>query len=209
MAMARGDVADRRMSALWISLTGGDQPKRAAISALLLFHLLVIVSGAIPTDFFLVKVLHAKGLLTALTKTLAPYASTTGLQVGWSMFAPNPSRDNTYIDAEITYRDGRKRIWSFPQMQELGYVERYMQERYRKFAAERLWVHKNAALCPDAARYIARLNADRSNPPATVKLVHYRYVIPWPPPPPGDTPPPERLERDVFFAYTVQAGDLP
>ena len=206
--MAWGNFARRRMSASWIRLTGDDRANRRMISAFLLFHLIVIVSGAIPADFFLVNALHAKGFLTAFTDGLAPYAKTEGLQVGWSMFAPNPSRDNTYIDAEITYRNGRKQVWSFPQMQELGYFDRYMKERYRKFAEERLWVKENSALWPDATRYIARLNADASNPPQSVKLVAYRFVIP-PLPPPGETPPTERMESEVFFVYTVKPGDLP
>jgi len=205
--MAHGNSTDGGL--VWlISLTGKNQVKRLVISVFLVFHLVVIVSGAIPANFSLVTALHAQGFLTALTEKLAPYASPTGLQVGWSMFAPNPSRDNSYIDAEISYRDRRKHIWSFPQMQELGYAERYVKERYRKFASERLWVKENTALWPDAARYIARLNADRSNPPQTVKLVHYWFVIP-PPPGQGETPPSERWGREVFFTYTVKPGDLP
>jgi hypothetical protein len=206
--MARGNFAQRRGPAWWIRLTADDRFNRRMISAFLLFHLVVIVSGAIPADLLLVTALHAKGFLTAFTAGLAPYAKTAGLQVGWSMFAPNPTRDNTYIDAEITYRNGRKHVWSFPQMQELGYFDRLVKERYRKFATERLCVKENSALWPDAARHIARLNADASNPPQSVKLVAYRFVIP-PPPPPGETPPTERMERDVFFVYTVKPSDLP
>jgi hypothetical protein len=205
--MAQGGSADGRILAWLIRLIGKDQMKRVVISAFLLFHLVVLVSGSIPANFFLVTALNAQGFLTALAEKLAPYASGAGLQVGWSMFAPNPSHDNTYIDAEISFRDGRKHIWSFPQMQELGYIERYVKERYRKFATERLCAKENAALWPDAARYIARLNADASNPPQRLKLVHYRFVIPSPPPP-GESPPPERWERDVFFTYIVKPGDL-
>ena len=123
------------------------------------------------------------------------------------MFAPNPMRENTYIDAEITYQDGRKHIWTFPQMQELGYGERYAKERYRKFANERLWVKENSMIWPDAARFIARLNRNPSDPPRIVKLAHYRCVIPWAPPE-GEEPAPERWEREVFFTYTVKPGDL-
>jgi hypothetical protein len=196
------------MLRLLIRLNEDDRVKRALISAFITFHLVVIVSGAVPADFVLVRALHAQGFLIALTEKLAPYAKAAGLQVGWSMFAPNPSRDNTYVDAEITYRNGRQHVWSFPQMQELGYYQRYVQERYRKFATERLCVKENSALWPDAARYIARLNADASNEPQTVKLVHYRSLIP-PLAASGEAPPPERWERDVFFIYTVKPGDLP
>jgi hypothetical protein len=195
------------MRAGWSRLTGDDRVKRRLISAFLLLLLAVMVPGALPADFFLVTALHVKSFVTAFNAGLAPYAATAGLQVGWSMFAPNPTRQNTYLDAEITYPGGRKHIWTFPQMQELGYAERYAKERYRKFANERLWVKENSALWPDAARYIARLNADSSNLPQTVKLVHYWSVIPSEPSP-GELLPPERWQREMFFVYTVRPGDL-
>ena len=204
--MGDGLVRGRTHGSL-VRIAENDRVKRAAISTLLLFHLVVIVSGSIPSQFFLAVALNGQGLLTALREKLAVYASAIGLRQDWSMFAPNPLRQNTYIDAEITYRDGRKHIWTFPQMQELGYAERYAKQRYRKFANENLWVKERSALWPDAARYIARLNGDASNPPRIVKLVHYWCVIPSPPPP-GEAPQSETWQRDVFFSYDVKPGDL-
>jgi len=182
--------------------------KRAIISSFLLCGLGIMASQAIPVDFYPVTAVHGKAVLTSLRDGLSRYATALGLRQDWMMFAPNPMRENTFIDAEITYRSGRKHIWTFPQMQELGYAERYAKERYRKFANERLWVKENAAIWPDAARFIARLNQDPADPPQIVKLAHYRSIIPWAPPP-GEQPPPERWEREVFFTYTVNPGDLP
>jgi hypothetical protein len=192
----------------WLAkISESDQVKRAAISGLLLVQLTIMASQAVPVDFYPVAALHGQRLLTRLRDGLSPYATALGLRQDWMMFAPNPTRENTFIDAEITYRSGRKRIWTFPQMQELGYAERYAKERYRKFANERLWVKEASFLWPDAARYIARLNREPSDPPRIVKLAHYRCIIPWAPPP-GEEPPPERWEREVFFTYTVNPGDL-
>ena len=125
--------------------------ERLAISAILLIQLTIMVSQAIPDDFFLVTGANGKALFTAVRQKLSPVATALGLRQDWMMFAPNPTHLNTYIDAEITYRDGRKHVWTFPQMQELGYAERYVKERYRKFANDRLWVKDNSALWPDAA----------------------------------------------------------
>jgi len=192
----------------WLArISESDQAKRVAISGLLLAQLTITASQAVPVDFYPVAALHGKRLLTRLRDGLSPYASALGLRQDWMMFAPNPMRENTFIDAEITYRSGRKRIWTFPQMQELGYAERYAKERYRKFANERLWVKEASFLWPDAARFVARLNREPSDPPRIVKLAHYRCIIPWAPPP-GEEPPPERWEREVFFTYTVNPGDL-
>jgi hypothetical protein len=192
----------------WLAkIIESDRVKRAAISSLLLAQLTIMASQAVPVDFYPVTALHGKKLLTTLRDRLSGYATVLGLRQDWMMFAPNPMRENTFIDAEITYRSGRKSIWTFPQMPELGYAERYAKERYRKFANERLWVKEASFLWPDAARYIARLNREPSDPPKIVKLAHYRCIIPWAPPP-GEEPPPERWEREVFFTYTVNPGDL-
>ena len=192
----------------WLAkISDNDRVQRAAISCLLVAQLTIMASQAIPVDFYPVTALHGKAALTAIQGELSHYATALGLRQDWMMFAPNPMRENTFIDAEITYRSGRKRIWTFPQMQELGYAERYAKERYRKFANERLWVKDASFLWPDAARYIARLNREPSDPPQIVKLAHYRCIIPWAPAP-GEQPEPERWEREVFFTYTVNPGDL-
>jgi hypothetical protein len=188
-------------------LVSYDKAKKIVISAFFLFHLVVTVSGAIPPDFLFVNALHAKMFLTSLTRNLGRYHAIVGLQVGWNMFAPNPPRDNSYVEAEIRYADGRQATWRFPQMQELGYGERYARERYRRFAGEELWLSKNSALWREAARYIARLNNNVSNPARCVELVHYWAAIPSPQRP-GAEPPSERFRREVFFYYTVDPPDL-
>jgi hypothetical protein len=181
--------------------------ERLAISGILLVLLTIMVSQAIPDDFFLITGANGKALFKAVRQKLSPVATALGLRQDWTMFAPNPTRLNTYIDAEITYLDGQKHIWTFPQMQEMGYAERYAKERYRKFANENVWVKQSSAIWPDAARFIARLNADRSNPPLTVKLIHYWSEV-LPAPEAGEAPQPEHWSRDVFFTYTVNPGDL-
>jgi hypothetical protein len=191
-----------------MKISENPQAERIAISAVLLVMLTIMVSQATPDDFFLVTGVKGKALFTATKRGLSPVATALGLRQDWTMFAPNPTRLNTYIDAEITYRDGKKHTWTFPQMEELGYAERYAKERYRKFANERVWVRDNSVLWPDAARFIARLNAhDPSNPPVIVRLVHYWSEI-LPPPEAGEEPRPERWSRDVFFTYTVDPGEL-
>ena len=206
--LKRRALSPGRILAQFDRLTDDDQVKRRALSAFLLVQLALMAVQSIPPKFFLVTALGGESLITKVAAKVTPYAVGIGLFQAWAMFAPNPLRENTYIDAEITYRDGRKHIWSFPQMQELGYGERYAKERYRKFSNERLYKKENAALWPDSARYIARLNTNPSNPPQIVKLAHYRCIIPAPPEP-GETAAPERWEREVFFVYNVKPEDLP
>lgn len=172
--------------------------KRLAINAFLLFHLAVIVSWSIPSQALVFRIVR---------HSVSPYAWRAGLFQSWDMFAPNPTHTNAFVTAEITCSKGQVRVWSFPQMQDLGYSERYFKERYRKFSNDRLILKTNAILLPDAARYIARLNADPFNQPRIVKLIRYVSVI-SPPPAEGQAPQLDRWQRDVFFTYSVKAGDL-
>jgi hypothetical protein len=168
---------------------------RRIVNSFLLFHLVLMVSWSLPVNSLLVA---------AVKGAMAPYAWKMGLFQDWSMFAPHPPHDNTYINAEITYSDGQIRVWEFPQMQDLGYIDRYFKERYRKWSNERLRVEENSVLWPDAARYIARLNSNEFNPPRLVKLIRY-----WSPiPPMGQPPQPEHWQRQVYFTYAVKSGDL-
>jgi hypothetical protein len=168
--------------------------REAVISGVILFHLLALViwcfdMQAVPR--------------TRIGMGLARYMVFSGLYQGWDMFAPDPLSVNSYLEADITYWDGRMQVWRFPRPQDVGYFDRMFTERYRKWANERLRDDDNAALWPDAARYIARLNNNPKNPPATVSLVRYWSEIA----PPGSGRP-EPWHRYVFFRYTVAPADL-
>lgn len=170
--------------------------KRIAISAFLLFHIVVISCWCLPTNSLIVAAINAR---------VRPYLLWSGLFQHWDMFAPDPLSLNGSVEAQITFQDGRTRTWKFPRMQDLGFVERYEKERYRKFA-EYLRADTNPALWPDAARFIARLNDSPSNPPAAVVLVRYWSAMGTPGSDGSYHPGPR--QGNVFFAYLVKPEDL-
>jgi hypothetical protein len=170
--------------------------KRSLITLFLLFHLVAILSWSLPLNSL---------LIAGVKQKVASYMQWSGLFQGWAMFAPDPPKTNAYVDAEVTFRDGRTAIWRFPRMQELGFIQRSFKERYRKFSIERLARNGNAALWPDTARYIARQYPDAGNPPVLVRLIRHF----------SDIPPPEASGQAsdvwyscVFYAHAIQAGDL-
>jgi hypothetical protein len=114
-------------------------------------------------------------LVSACGSFSRPYPLWTGLFQKWDMFAPDPSKLNCYVGAQIAFRDGRTALWNFPRMENLGIVEKYFQERYRKYANDNLRLDSDAPAWPDAARYIARLHCSAVNPP-----VRYRSIVPPP-----------------------------
>jgi len=126
----------------------------------------------------------------------------SGLTQGWALFAPEPAAMNAYIVAQITYRDGQKKFWKFPMPQDYGYYRRYFMARRLRWSMDNLQ-QENAALWPDAARYVARVNNDPNNPPVSVALIrHWSFI---PPPMSGQ---PETWSQSVFFTYTVSPLDL-
>jgi hypothetical protein len=170
--------------------------KHAAISAFLLFHIVAITCWCIPVN---------SALISNVRDFVRPYMLWSGLFQGWDMFAPTPPNVNAYIEAAVIYKDGRTQSWKFPRMEQLGLVERYYRERYRKFT-ENLRQDANAGLWPDVARHIARLNNhDTSNPPAIIILVRYWSEIAAPG---ANTPGRGRLQGHIFFEYNVKPEDL-
>jgi len=168
------------------------------ISAFLAFHLFAIISWCIPLD---------TPLIVSFRSMVVPYMAWSGLFQKWDMFAPNPSMLNNYMTADITYADGHTATWSFPRMEELGLVQKYVKERYRKFANDNLRLDAFSVLWPDAARYIARVNKlQPSNPPVAIDLVRHWSVVPPPTFENGFMTGPWNHFR--FFHYVVQPGDL-
>ena len=171
--------------------------KHVLISAFLLFHLVAFASWSLPVNSLLNNRLKA---------AIKPYMLWSGLFQTWQMFAPDPERVNSFVHAEITMRDGSTRLWSLGRMNEIGYVDRYFKERYRKFSTEYLRIDEYSALWPDAARYIARANRSPSNPPVAVRLVRSWSEIN--PPGPNGEYQPAPWKQYTYFVYAPQPGDL-
>ena len=170
---------------------------RILISAFLAFHLFAIVSWCVPLD---------SPLISVCRNAIRPYMLWTGLFQKWDMFAPDPSKLNCYMAAQVVFRDGHSALWTFPRMENLGIIDKYFKERYRRYANDSIRRDANAAAWPDAARCIARLNNSLSNPPVAVNLIRYWSEVP----PPASNGPyqPAPWQQHVFFGYTVSPGDL-
>ncbi len=174
------------------------RPERAkyiAINIFLVFHLFAIACWCVPID---------SPLIPLCRNLVRPYFLWAGLFQSWDMFAPVPKGANTYIEATLVYRDGSRKTWTFPRMEQLSLTERYFKERYRKFA-ESLQRDEVDDLLPDAARYIARSNSSPGNPVKTVILIQkYSFIVPRP----DGVYVPEPWEQHILLGYGVQPQDL-
>jgi hypothetical protein len=169
--------------------------QRVAINIFLIFHLVAISAWCIPST---------SALILRFREHIRPYMVWSGVFQNWDMFSPKPESANGYIEAVVIYKDGSSQLWPFPRMELLSLTARSFKERYRKYE-ENLQNRDNAALWPDAARYIARLNSSRSNPAQRVMLVlRWSDIIL----PTGDASDHGPWNADVFYSYYVQPEDL-
>lgn len=131
------------------------------------------------------------------------YLEATGVWQYWDMFAPDPSRWDGYVDAEVTYQSGEKRIYAYPRMKKLGIVEKYFKERYRKFL-ERAHLEQYQYLWPTFAQRIAlEATTDPANPVVAVTLRrHWRMVQP------PEKPQPTEYSRYDYFTHVVDLEKL-
>jgi hypothetical protein len=169
--------------------------KRIAINLFLSFHILAITCWCMPLDIPLFQLCR---------HLVRPYFLWAGLFQSWDTFAPTPWSANSYVEATIIYRDGSRKIWSFPRMEQLSLTERYFKERYRKFS-EGLQHDGNDALWLDVARRIARLNSTPSKPAKTIILVQrWSFIVPRA----DGSYRPEPWDVHVLLGYGVRPEDL-
>lgn len=116
-----------------------------------------------------------------------PYQAFFSLDQNWSMFAPNPSQVNSYVDAVITFTDGSVERWTFPRASQISGTDRFTSgERFRKYSQEGLLpVNEKRDVWWDLSLFIEKdvkkLEALGKNR-ALAKLEYFRYYnqIPHP-----------------------------
>lgn len=137
------------------------------------------------------------------SRAVRGYLDWTGLWQYWDMFAPNPSNLDLWVDAEVTFQDGTRRVQTYPRMANLPIPQKYAMERFRKFleranaeAFDFLWA-------PFAQHMALEAFADPDNPPVRVVLIrHFRYIQP------PSKPTPEAYTAVRYFEYDVDQTAL-
>jgi hypothetical protein len=149
--------------------------RKAAIHAFVFFHLAAVISWSFSSTRSDARV--GRAVRTRLSFYMLP----TLFSQQWDMFT-NPPVSNNYLEAEVIFADGGHATWPFPRLDEGGYFRRYCNERYRKWATERVLEGGKPVplVAQAAARYAARQVERPGNPPRKVELIRYRSQIPPP-----------------------------
>ena len=96
------------------------------------------------------------------------------------MFAPNPSRLNVHLTAEVEFDDGSRDTYYFPDSSKMGLGEKYTNgERYRVIT-EAIRRDANSLLWKDSSKFALRKLKDTNfhKIPLRVHLYRHWYEIP-------------------------------
>jgi hypothetical protein len=147
-------------------LPGGStkSPGHRALNAIILFHLVAIVSWAAPLN---------NPPVNLLKKLVRPYILWAGLDQSWDMFSPNPRSANSYLKAAVITRNHHLRTWNFPRAEQMNLLDRFREDRYRTFE-ELIALPKNSPLLPLIAAHIAGFYANPGDSPDKVMIIEYR-----------------------------------
>lgn len=121
--------------------------RTSLITGFILLNLFLLIFDALP---------HQNLFEEKAINMFSRYKKALSLHQSWSMFAPNPSRENLYVDAELFFEDGSKEKWTFPRahLDQVGSV--MMRERIRKYSQDNLELKDAKNAWMDLSRFVSR-----------------------------------------------------
>jgi len=145
-----------------------------------------------------------------MLRFIRPVAVATGICQSWELFCPEPREVNFHETAIINFQDGTAKVYEFPRMQKMDYLERFRREKLRKMFYDCMPWPSFSQFLPDFAKFIARANANPNNEPVLITFVHHTRQMPAPDPnywiKRDDLP--EHIFQTPYFIYKVQPEDL-
>jgi hypothetical protein len=148
----------------------------------------------------------------ALAKPFWGYIRMFKMGQNWAMFAPEPSRMNAFVRAEVKFKDGSIGFFDLPRLSQLGLFERYFRERYRKWAIDNLRSDSQKQHWPASARFVARqIHESTGGIPVEVSFWRHWILVPNPNEEfvrVGYRVSDERLEKFMFHKQTIREEDL-
>jgi hypothetical protein len=103
-----------------------------------------------------------------------------GLDQNWRLFSPVIKDINFHTMAVLTFEDGYRLSWELPRMKRLNYIERFRDEKYRKWCVDSLPWPDYKEFWPDFARYTGRKFYNKANKPVSLSLQLFWIEIPAP-----------------------------
>lgn len=146
--------------------------KKILISTFIVFNFMIMARVHLPIE---------EKFFSSMYQPVDTYLRFFSTFQDWFMFAPNPSRTNYELSAEVEFTDGTKDTWDFPRTSDLSIVGKYVYgERYRKFISEGVRKDENSYMWKDTARFALRKMGDThfDKVPKRVHLIRHWEDVP-------------------------------
>ncbi|HSV66645.1 MAG TPA: hypothetical protein VLJ59_12150 [Mycobacteriales bacterium] len=116
---------------------------------------------------------------SAVKRQVSPVITPIGFAIGvgqsWGVFAPNPPRQQEYVDVVVTLREGREAVWTIPHGDPVfGY---YVAERWHKLKE---YVVRTQPVRRPFARWVTGLLAGPDGGATRVRIVLRTELLPAP-----------------------------
>jgi hypothetical protein len=122
--------------------------KKCLISGFIFFNLLAMIRVHMP--------LQSK-FISFIYRPIDSYLSFFSIYQDWKMFAPNPSKRDTYLTAEVIFDDGTLVTYNFVDATQMTLYKKYTYgEKFRKLINEGIRLDNNSRMWPDTARFALR-----------------------------------------------------
>ena len=167
---------------------------RALISAFVLVTLIVIFASNLPR-------LYDSELKRQLSRIGTPYLGATGIDQSWSVFAPEPVKQNSVFTAVITFDDGSTARWHEPQYDR--FVGSFLEGRWSKWLEVIRNTNYENDVWKPAAAWLARKYDTRGRRPVEV-----RFIRAWQDIPPPDVKTKAPWHAAVYYTFKVTPAVL-
>ncbi len=121
-------------------------PKKILVNGFLVGWILILLVDSSPVIF---------NWHREVKNQLDPYLDITGLWIGgWQLFAPEPDKVNSYMSAEVRFKDGKSAFIRSPRWRELSMVQRSIKFREAEYF-DKIRLDVNGAAWPALCNYWA------------------------------------------------------
>ena len=150
-----------------------------------------LISGLIVTAVLtgIVWNLPASEIKRRALTVVTPIGSSTGLAQSWEVFAPDPPRQQDYLEIVVTFADGHEVVWTPPHGDPV--VGHYSTERWHKLSE---YLRRTPSLRPMVARWVAGDVAGPDGGAVRVRIVVRTVLLP----PPGSAATPKATVRVLY-----------
>lgn len=145
---------------------------RGVLSALILFHLIVVPVAS--------HLAFAPGKRSFLAHCLVEYVFGLRLQQYWALFSPEPRREALRYSALISFRDGRTLTWQRPYPPNWDFFARHLSYSFQKWDLVSNYLEVRTPLWDSLVDYLGHQYGAPTNPVTQIRFI--RSSAPWPAP---------------------------